>query len=194
MTDPAPVLRGPRLELRPIDMGDLAGIAALHGDPRVTRMLVDGIPDTIEKAAIFVRWNEPMRAAGMGTFGVRRHESAELIGLFSLAPFDPDPTRLEFGGRLRPDSWRGGIADEASRTLIDHAFGELGRDEVVSAFDPGNRSAAAILSRLGFRREGEGVLFERPVTIMALAKAERRGPSPPGPGRFALTGDGSASG
>jgi len=174
MTDPAPILRGPRLELRPIGMGDLAGIAALHGDARVTRMLVDGIPDTVEKAAIFVRWNEPMRVAGMGTFAVRRHGSEELLGLFSLAPFDPEPSRLEFGGRLRPDSWRGGIADEASRILIDFAFDHLGRREVVSAFDPANRSAGAILSRLGFRTEGAGELFGRPVTLMALDRDDWR--------------------
>lgn len=174
MSGSAPVLTSRRLELRPIGMADLAEIAALHGDRRVTRMLVDGIPDTGPKAAIFVQWNEPLREAGMGTFGVRRHGSAALIGLFSLAPFDPEPARLEFGGRLRPDSWRGGVADEVSRTLIDYAFDGLRRTEVVSAFDPANRSAQAILTRLGFRGEGEGALFGRPVTIMALTRADRK--------------------
>jgi RimJ/RimL family protein N-acetyltransferase len=174
VTDPAPTLDGPRIELRPIDMGDLAGIAALHGDARVTRLLVDGIPDTVEKAAIFVRWNEPLRAAGMGTFAVRRHGSAELIGLFSLAPFDPDPARLEFGGRLRPDNWRGGIAAEASRIMIDHGFDALDREDLVSAFDPANRSAAAVLTRLGFRAEGAGALFGRPVSIMSLRRDDWR--------------------
>jgi len=163
-------LRTKRLLLRPIAAEHRNAIAALHADSRVAAQLVDGIPDTPDKADLFLRWNAPMAALGYGTFAVHHLGSGELIGLFSLTPFEDDANVLELGGKLRPDAWRGGLAIEAAAGLIDHAFGTLGRDRLVSAFHPDHRSAPASLARLGFADPREGMLFGRPVRIMRLAR------------------------
>jgi len=177
------VLRTERLLLRPIAAEHREAIAALHADRRVAAQLVDGIPDTPAKADVLLRWNAPMAAHGYGTFAVHRLGSTALIGLFSLTPFDGDETRLELGGKLLPSAWRGGLALEAAAALIDHAFGTLGRDRLVSAFHPDHRSAPASLGRLGFVAEGEGLLFGRPVRIMGLSRdawiAQGRRPARP---------------
>jgi RimJ/RimL family protein N-acetyltransferase len=159
-----------RLLLRPIAAEHREAIAALHADPRVAAQLVDGIPDTPVKADVLLRWNAPMAAQGHGTFAVQRRGATELIGLFSLAPFDGGEDLLELGGKLLPSAWRGGLAIEAAAALIDHAFGALGRDRLVSAFHPDHRSAPASLARLGFVADREGMLFGRPVRIMRLTR------------------------
>lgn len=164
------ILRTPRLLLRPIAAGHREAIAALHADPRVAAQLVDGIPDTPDKADLFLRWNAPMAARGYGTFAVQRRESAEMIGLFSLTPFEDDETLLELGGKLLPTAWRGGLALEAAAALIDHAFDTLGRDQLVSAFHPDHRSAPASLARLGFAEERDGEMFGNPIRIMRLTR------------------------
>lgn len=169
-----PRLVGPRLELRPIDDGDLPAIAALHREPRVTRLLVDGIPDTVPKARIFLDWNAQFQPAGLGNFAVFRLGEPGLAGLYSLVPFANDEAVLEFGGKLHPRHWRGGLALEAARLLIGHAFGELGRDRLVSAVHPDNRSAALALTRLGFERAGADELFGNPVLLMELRRARWR--------------------
>ena len=163
-----PLLTTARLTLTPIAVEDAFDIVALHRNPRVSGLLVDGIPDTLPKAIAMQRWNAPMAAAGYGTFAVRRHGETRVIGLFSLAPFGDAADLLEFGGRLLPEAWRGGIGVEAGAALIDHAFGALGRDRLVSAFHPDNRSAPAALRRLGFGGAAATTLFGRPVMVMTL--------------------------
>ena len=164
------VLLTRRLLLRPIAAEHRDAIAALHADPRVAAQLVDGIPDTPDKAAALLRWNAPMAAQGYGTFAVHHLESVEVIGLFSLVPFDGDEDLLELGGKLLPSAWRGGLALEAAAALIDHAFATLGRDRLISAFHPDHRSAPASLARLGFVDDGRDRLFGSPVRVMSLAR------------------------
>lgn len=176
-------LLSPRLLLRPIAAEHREAIAALHADRRVVAQLVDGIPDTPAKADVMLRWNAPMAARGYGTFAVHHRGSAEMIGLFSLTPYDGDADLLELGGKLLPSAWRGGLALEAAAALINHAFGTLGRERLASAFHPDHRSAPASLARLGFVAEREGMLFGRPVRIMGLSRdawiAQGRRPARP---------------
>ena len=168
-------LESPRLALRPIEAGDVDAIAALHADPRVAGQLVDGVPDTPDKARIFLAWNRPLAARGMGTFAVRRRGSEALIGLYSLTPFEGGEAILEFGGKLARSAWGGGIALEAAAAVIDHAFDTLDHDRLISAFDPANRSARAALAKLGFEPAGSGTLYGRPVDRMVLNRDEWRG-------------------
>ena len=161
-----------RLTMRPIGAADLFAIAALHVDPRVAHQLVDGVPDNGLKALQFLRWNAPLRDAGIGTFAVRRHGEAELIGLFSLTPFRGDTALLELGGKLAPSAWRGGLAVEAGAAMIDHALGTLGRERLVSAFHPDHRAVPFSLARLGFVDAGRDRLFDRDVRIMTLDAAD----------------------
>lgn len=164
------VLLTNRLLLRPIAAEHRQAIAALHADRRVAAQLVDGIPDTPDKADALLRWNAPMAARGYGTFAVHHLESGEAIGLFSLVPFGGDEDLLELGGKMLPIAWRGGLALEAATALIDHAFATLDRDRLISAFHPDHRSAPASLARLGFVDDGEDSLFGNPVRIMRLTR------------------------
>jgi len=174
-----------RLDYRPIEVADMPAIAALHADPRVADLLVDGVPDTMAKAFAFVRWNEPFVERGYGMFAVRRKSRDDLIGLFSLTPFDGDEALLELGGRLTPSAWMGGLAVEAGAAMITHAFATLGRERLVSAFHPEHRAAPAALARLGFMPAGSATLFGRAVATMELTRAawQAQGSAPRRPTR-----------
>lgn len=165
-------LTSARLEFRPIEAADMHAIAALHADDRVARQLVDGIPDTPGKALVFILWNQPMRRKGYGTFAVRRRGETQLIGLFSLTPFKDDDSVLELGGKLHPSAWRGGLAIEAGATMVEYAFTGLGRDRLISAFHPENRSVPVALTRLGFAAAASTELFGKQVSTMTLARED----------------------
>lgn len=169
---PAPSSR--RLHFTLAAQSDLPFIADLHADARVSRQLIDGVPDTVAKARIFLRWTQAFDATGYGTWVVKRRADGRSVGLFSLIPFNDDPELLELGGKLHPDCWGGRLALEAGQALVSHAFEALGRDRLVSAIHPDNRSAAGALKLLGFEATGSSVVFGRPVTLMALEHSARR--------------------
>jgi RimJ/RimL family protein N-acetyltransferase len=174
----APLLSGRRIGLSPIAPTDRVAIALLHIDPRVTGLLVDGIPDTPRKVDAMLRWNAPLAARGIGTFAIRRHGDPALLGLASLVPYGNGGDALELGVRLSPRAWGGGIAVEAAALLIDHAFGVLAHDRLVMAIDPSNRSARFGARRLGFRADGQDILFGRPVERLGLHRADWHGIRP----------------
>lgn len=163
-----------RLVFRPLTDDDAAAIAALHADPRVSRLLFDGVPDTLPKARIFLDWNRRFDGTGYGTFAVERRDGPGLIGLYSLIPFEDDEHLLELGGKMHPIAWRGGLAVEAGEAMIEYAFTELDRDRLVSAIHPDNRSAARALATLRFEDDGEREVFGWRVTLMRLSRSTWR--------------------
>lgn len=170
----APSPSTPRLSFRLVGDADVPFIADLHADARVSRQLIDGIPDTIGKARIFLDWTRRFDATGFGTWVVRRRSDDRPLGLFSLIPFQDDPALLELGGKLHPSSWGGSLSVACGRALVRHAFEALDRERLVSAIHPENRSAAAALRRLGFEPAGDAVVFGRPVALLTLSRSAHR--------------------
>jgi RimJ/RimL family protein N-acetyltransferase len=175
----APLLSGRRIALWPIASPARIAIALLHIDPRVTGLLVDGIPDTPLKADAMLRWNAPLAQRGIGTFAIRRHDDPALLGLASLTPYGDAGDVLELGARLSPRAWGGGIGLEAAALLVAHAFGAMAHGRLVTAIDPRNRPARFGALRLGFRPDGHDILFGHPVERLRLDRADWRGIRPP---------------
>lgn len=171
----APTLRSARIVLTPCAAADAADLVALHRDPRVTQLLVDGIPDEPWKAQVYLDWAAGLHARGIGPWTARRRGDGRFLGLFTLTPFVGDDDRLlEFGGRLARAGWTGGLSIEAGAAVIDHGFGPLDRDALVSAHHPDNRAAAAALARLGFGGAVPGTVFGRDVLVQQLERATWR--------------------
>lgn len=159
-----------RLKLDPLEPADADSIAALHADPRLTAHLLDGIPRTPAEALIYVRWAEALGALSLGVVAARRHDASALLGLFSLTPFEATG-ELELGGKLARAGWGSNLAFEAGSCLIDYAFEVQGRDTLVSACHPDNRSVPAVLARLGFEPAGEASVFGRKAMLMRLSRS-----------------------
>lgn len=74
------------------------------------------------------------------------------------APFTP---AVEIGWRLAHAAWGRGYATEGARGAIDHAFGTLGLDEIVSFAVPANRRSIRVMERLAMTHD-PGDDFDHP--------------------------------
>ena len=63
--------------------------------------------------------------------------------------------------------WGRGLATEAGRAVVDHAFDVLGLNRLEADVDPRNVSSARVLERLRFRQEG--LLRERRIVASEIS-------------------------
>ena len=88
---------------------------------------------------------------GYGMWAVARDAEAPALAL--VGPWTPpDWPEAEIGWMILDPAAEGtGIAAEAARAALDHAFGPLGWDTAVSYIAPGNDRSVALAERLGAR-------------------------------------------
>jgi len=152
---PIPTLSTSRLILRPWRAEDLPAFAALNADPRVAEFL----PKCLERAesdALAERIAAHFRQQGCGLWAVEAPGVAPFIGFAGLAvpTFEARFTPcLEIGWRLAFAHWGRGYATEAARRVLAHAFGPLGRAEIVSFTARDNRRSRAVMERLAMRHD-----------------------------------------
>jgi RimJ/RimL family protein N-acetyltransferase len=99
-----------------------------------------------------------------GFWAVERRSDGALLGLVGLQayvpdwivwPDDPEPTyhriEVETSYALGREHWDHGYATEATRAVLDYAFGVLRLRRVAYAVDAANDRSVRVMSRLGFR-------------------------------------------
>ncbi|GAA2440144.1 GNAT family N-acetyltransferase [Actinomadura vinacea] len=153
-----PVLRTPRLLLRPWNPADRAPFAALNADPqvmehfpaRLTRAESDALADRIANA---------IRRDGFGFWAVEIAATGAFIGFTGLSVpsftthFTP---AVEIGWRLARHAWGHGYATEAARHALAHGFQNLRLDEIVSFTTTANQRSQAVMTRIGMTRDPHG--------------------------------------
>lgn len=78
----------------------------------------------------------------------------EPVGSVQLYPIRDAEGYANFGVWLHPRSWGNGYAIEASASLIDFAFQELGLHRVSATVTAPNDASRTLCERLGFAHEG----------------------------------------
>jgi RimJ/RimL family protein N-acetyltransferase len=154
MLDVVPVTE--RLQLRRWRAGDREPFAELNADPEVMRYIGDGRPMTRAESDGLLR-------------AIEAHWAEHDFGLWCAAPLeDPDaclgfiglavPSFLpavlpavEVGWRLARPAWGRGLATEGAHAALDHAFGTLRLESVISVIDPANERSVRVAERLGMR-------------------------------------------
>jgi RimJ/RimL family protein N-acetyltransferase len=155
---PAPrwPLETERLRLRPFGPDDLEALFAIQADESVARWLYND-PRTLEEtrellarkiggAALHGEGEWLSAAAVLRTTG-------ELVGDVSLHWASEAHGQGELGFVVHPEHQGRGYATEASRPLLDFAFGPLGLHRVIGRLEPRNTGSARVLEKLGMRRE-----------------------------------------
>jgi RimJ/RimL family protein N-acetyltransferase len=90
--------------------------------------------------------------AGMGYWTIRlRSQPKGFVGWMMLIPEDATGPDIEIGWRMRPEYWGQGIATEAARPILDHAFGTLGCPRLVAGIIVANAGSVRVAEKLGFR-------------------------------------------
>lgn len=151
----APAIETERLILRPWRDEDLEPWVAMNADPRVMEFFpsVDTRERALESAAFLRKY---MDENGYGWWIAEIKDGRRFAGCVALqdVPFEAHFTpALEVGWRLCADAWGCGYATEGGRALLDHAFRELKRSEVVSMTAAINVRSRRVMERLGMSHD-----------------------------------------
>ncbi|BFG73788.1 GNAT family N-acetyltransferase [Paraburkholderia terrae] len=150
-----PFFASQRLALKPRTLADLDDCIAMDRDPEVTRH-VDGPwhePDAHRRFVV----DRITRAYpdGLGYWSIfERDALARFVGWVLLIPEDAHGPEVEIGWRLVREAWGRGIAGEAARIVVAHAFGTVGLESVVAGIAEGNVASQRVAQKLGMKREG----------------------------------------
>lgn len=150
-------LNTPRLRMAPVLPRDTRPMHHLWTDPGVRRYLWDDQVIPLETAAAVTSGSaRDFAARRFGLWSIHlRTEPSAIAGFCGLRTegIGPGP-ELIFG--LLPAFWGRGIAAEASRAVLDHAFETLGLHRIVAATDTPNERSARTLASLGMQLERRG--------------------------------------
>lgn len=163
----APTLTTERLILRMLHESDFEAYAAIHADPEVTRYTVRRELDRLEAwrhlAIVVGHWH----LRGFGMWGVFERATNELVGRVGFHQPDGWPD-LELAWTLGRRWWGNGYATEAARRCVQFAFGEMGRDHLISMIDPANLPSIRVAERIGETLEGEFQLREDRMLVYGI--------------------------
>jgi RimJ/RimL family protein N-acetyltransferase len=167
---PQPILRTDRLLLVPLADRHLELEVQLDSDPEVLRY-ISGRARSRDEVVTFhaQRMALSRKVDGLGYWmafgsagGARDStppmiaDEGEFIGLMMLPPAHgpdqpDDPTVSELGYRLVRRYWRKGLASEASRVLLRHAFDTVGQNRVIAQTMAVNIGSRGVMEAIGMR-------------------------------------------
>ena len=143
-----------RLVLRPFTDTDFAELAALHAEESFWWYPLRRGMTEEETVAFLDRMIEHGGTPDRPTFhAVTERGTGALAGWAGLAVPDFLPEILpavEVGWRLGIGYRGKGYATEAATAALRWGFNDLGLDEIVSIYEPGNRPSGRVMDRLGF--------------------------------------------
>jgi [ribosomal protein S5]-alanine N-acetyltransferase len=145
-----------RLRIREFVLKDHAAVHRYASDPEVTRYM-DWGPNDLKATEVFLQ-----EAAGSASRYPRiryalaavRRDRNELIGSVELQVASEHGDRGVLCYVFARPSWGNGYATEAASALLRYGFDELGLRTISATCDPDNTGSAAVLEKIGMRREG----------------------------------------
>jgi [ribosomal protein S5]-alanine N-acetyltransferase len=148
---PPPVVETARLVLRELVPEDLDDLAALYADPEIRRYFPEGTL-TYEETREELEWIIEVYYGryGYGLWATVLKETGTFIGRCGLLPWQIDGrTEVEVAYLLDKRYWGRGLAIEAARGIVDHAFATLPVDRLICLLDPSNAASRAVARKLG---------------------------------------------
>jgi ribosomal-protein-alanine N-acetyltransferase len=151
-----PVLAGPNVEVREVEIGDVNSLFELLTEPQVTKY-ISSPPPTISAFHGFIMWAHRQRQAGSCVcFAVVPKGLDHAIGLFQLRALEPSFKTAEWGFALGSSFWSTGIFLEAAALVVEFAFRTVGVHRLEARAVVDNSRGNRALEKLG--ATGEAVL------------------------------------
>jgi RimJ/RimL family protein N-acetyltransferase len=117
------------------------------------RYIGNGHPLTVEESREWLTGHvDGWKELGYGFFAVELRLSSRFIGWFGLNKVRDHPDlygETEIGGSIDPDLWRGGLATEAARVVLNYAFAELGLERIVARYRSDNSASGMLVGKIG---------------------------------------------
>jgi len=142
-------LRTKRLRFRHWSEADGALATSLWGDPEVTR-LFGGPFSPSQVGARLAREIAQQTDHGVQYWPIFLLDFDAFVGCCGLRPYPHGERVYEIGFHLCPLYWGCGLAMEAARAVIEHAFDALDAGSLFAGHHPDNESSARLLKKLGF--------------------------------------------
>ena len=150
-----PALETPRLTLRGVTLDDVDALYAIYSDPEVMRYWSWPAWTHPDQARALVRSiEEGLERGDLLEWGVERRGERRLIGTVTLARWERPHRRAEIGFALARACWGQGLMKEAVAAAIRFGFEALELVRIEADVDPRNARSLALLTSLGFVREG----------------------------------------
>jgi len=145
-----------RLLVRRFQDGDLATFVQYRNDPEVARYQGwDSIPEA--RAAAIIQEQQEIEPGVPGQwfqFAIELKETHQLVGDCGLSVLVQDARQAQLGITLARAHQGQGLATEAVNAVLDYAFINLDLHRVIATVDVENVRSAALMERVGLRREG----------------------------------------
>jgi ribosomal-protein-alanine N-acetyltransferase len=146
-------LRTERLLLRPFDFADVDDVLGYEREPVMARYQPPGPPFSREDAVTMVRRRIRQRPSWAIVASTTEHARRPVVGHVRCSVWAGTQT-AELGYAVAPQFWGQGLATEAVRRVVDHAFALLGLHKLVGSLVALNVGSARVLEKLGFQLEG----------------------------------------
>lgn len=143
---------------------------SICSDPHVMKYVGDGQPWSPQKTREFIeRASATSATCGFGQWALIRSDDSKLLGFCGFVDSDEGP---EIGWRLAADSWGRGLATEAARAALKHAFDVLEFRRVIATVQAANRASIRVVEKLGMQPERSYQRNGREIIVFAV---ENRG-------------------
>jgi len=149
-----------RLTLRPFEDGDAEALHTIQRRPDVTRYLYWGPRTRADVRRMIERRKRAIafeRAGDALLLATTLRASGALIGDVMLRWLSEEHRQGEVGFVLHPDHHGHGYATEMSAAMLEVGFAGLGLHRIIGRCDSRNAASAAVMARLGMRREAHFV-------------------------------------
>ena len=169
-----PVLKTPRLVLRPMSSADAGALYRQWNDPRVGRFLWDGEPVARERVdEVIAASAASFEARGFGLWTAVLREEQRTAG-FSGLRIEAGTGRVELLYAFDSALWGRGLATEAARAALADAFTRLRLPVVYAGTNPANEASWRVLERIGMKRIGTRRTPVEELLIYAIERAQNR--------------------
>jgi RimJ/RimL family protein N-acetyltransferase len=163
-----PTLETERLRLRPVTADDLDHFAGLYADPDVMRFIGTRGPLTRDQSRERLDFMvDHWRWHGFGMWAVLLKADGAFAGRCGLRFMD-HTTEIELGYTLRKEYWGQGIATEASRAVVRHAFEVMKIGRLVAIADPENAASVNVMKKLGLTFERAGRFYQSDCVLYSM--------------------------
>jgi len=150
---PFPILLTERLTLRQLAISDDQAIFTLRSDKEINKYLDRPLCHTIDDARNFInKVNENCKIRAALYWAISLKDSNTLAGTICLYGFSDENNSCEIGYELLTSFQGKGIAKEAAKKVIDHAFTIINVETIEATLHRNNQPSIALLEKLSFQK------------------------------------------
>lgn len=145
-----------RLYIRKFTLDDAPFIFELVNTPSWIEFIGDKNVHSLQDAKQYIQEKllNPYKEFGFSFYLILTKSELKPIGMTGFIK-RPSMQDIEIGFSLLPNEWGKGYAFEASKVILNYGKSILKIEKVVAITDPKNKSSQKLLTRLGFKNNGE---------------------------------------